>query len=119
MITVQIVHGKPKMGTDDFGKNMDKTWVSGCPGADNKKITNASESGYPVSIWFYGCPLSPKAKKPENTFMKFIEGNDSFYILQVAYHREVTMEDVPVAMEFLKKIRVCDTRLPDRPCTVR
>jgi hypothetical protein len=45
-----------------------------------------------------------------------IQGNDSFYIVQVAFKAWPSKEQITQWMSYLKDVAVCDTRLPDRPC---
>ena len=43
-------------------------------------------------------------------------GNDSFYIVQVAFKAWPSKEQITQWMRYLKDATVCDTRLPDRAC---
>ena len=57
--------------------------------------------------------------KPELTWMKAIQGRDSFYLVQKAYKFEPTAEQKKQWGAYLDSVGVCDTRLPERPCGVR
>ena len=61
-------------------------------------------------------PLNKATGKPEITWFKAIQGNDSFYIVQVAFKAWPSKEQITQWMRYLKDATVCDTRLPDRAC---
>jgi hypothetical protein len=67
-------------------------------------------------VWLQNCPLNKATGKPEITWFKAIQGNDSFYIVQVAFKAWPSKEQITQWMGYLKDVAVCDTRLPDRPC---
>jgi hypothetical protein len=67
-------------------------------------------------VWYENCPLNTATGKPEFTWFKAIEGNDSFYLVQVALNVQPSDEVSTLWMDYLKKVRICDTRLPDRAC---
>jgi len=48
--------------------------------------------------------------------MKAIEGNDSFYLVQVAFRYEPTEADIIRWMNYLRDVQVCDSRLPGQAC---
>ena len=52
----------------------------------------------------------------EITWFKAIQGNDSFYVAQVAFKAWPSKEQVTQWMRYLKDVTGCDTRLPDRAC---
>jgi hypothetical protein len=62
------------------------------------------------------CSLNTATGDPEFAWFKGIEGNDSFYLIQVARKVQPTHELSTRWMDYLKRVRVCDTRLPDRTC---
>jgi hypothetical protein len=45
-------------------------------------------------------------------------GRDSFYLVQKAFKFEPSAEQGRIWGGFLDSARVCDTRLPDRPCNL-
>jgi hypothetical protein len=67
-------------------------------------------------LWQLSCPLNPSTQKVEYTYLKAIQGNDSFYLVQVAFRYEPSDEDVTQWMQYLKQVQVCDTRIPERAC---
>jgi hypothetical protein len=62
------------------------------------------------------CSLNTATGKPEFTWFKAIQGNDSFYRVQVSLKVQPSEEVSVRWMDYLKRVRVCDTRLPDRAC---
>ena len=70
----------------------------------------------PSLVWLQDCPLNKATGKPEITWFKAIAGNDSFYVVQVAFKAWPSKELIAQWMHYLKDVRVCDTRLPERPC---
>jgi hypothetical protein len=67
-------------------------------------------------VWLQNCPLNKATGKPEITWFKAIAGNDSFYVVQVAFKAWPSKELIAQWMHYLKDVRVCDTRLPERAC---
>jgi hypothetical protein len=51
-----------------------------------------------------------------NHRFKAIQGNDSFYVAQVAFKAWPSKEQLTQWMRYLQDVTVCDTRLPDRAC---
>jgi hypothetical protein len=96
MITVQVFYAL-KATPDQFGQGR--------------------ENGYPSMVWLQNCPLNKATGKPEITWFKAIEGNDSFYVVQLAFKAWPSKEQITQWMHYLRDVVVCDTRLPDRACT--
>ena len=116
MITVQVFHGLGKVPADDFAGRILSLWKPACPGGDGTKIKSDIENGYSFSLWLLTCPLNPKTAKPENMWLKVIQGRDSLYAVQYAYRKELVKELIGPATNYLKGAMVCDTRLMDRVC---
>jgi len=55
-------------------------------------------------------------EKPEYTWFKAIQGNDSFYVVQKAFKFNPSEEQITQWTAFFRSIKVCDSRLKDRPC---
>ena len=116
MVTVQIFHGL-KVMPDAFMRDLEKRWVASCPGAvPAHTIANVVENGYPSLVWLLDCPKNPATGKPEITWFKAVQGNDSFYVVQKAFKFAPSKEQVTQWVGYLKAAHVCDSRLPDRPC---
>ena len=116
MVTVQIFHGL-KVTPDAFMRDLEKRWVASCPGAvPAHTIANVVENGYSSLVWLLDCPKNPATGKPEITWFKAVQGNDSFYVVQKAFKFAPSKEQVTQWVGYLKAAHVCDSRLPDRPC---
>lgn len=116
MLTSQIFFGLKTATPAAFQARMQQTWAASCKGAEFAPVASGQENGYPFTVWVQGCPLNTATGKPENTWFKAIQGNDSFYVVQRAYKFSPSKEQVTAAMLHLREVKVCDSRLPDRPC---
>jgi hypothetical protein len=116
MVTVQIFLGMKGVTPEQFKARMEKLWSGACANAISLPVANVVENGYPVNVWHMTCPLNAQTGKTEITFFKAIQGNDSFYVVQKAFKFEPTKEQVVTWTTYLKKISVCDSRLPERRC---
>jgi len=116
MVTVQIFY-HVKMAPDAFMQDLAKRWMASCPGSpDAHTIANVVENGYPSLVWLLDCPKNPATGKPEITWFKAVQGNDSFYVVQKAFKFGPSKEQITRWVAYLKSVHVCDSRLADRPC---
>jgi hypothetical protein len=116
MVTVQVFHNL-KVPPETFMRDLEKRWISACPDADKAQtIARGLENGYPTLVWLLNCPLNPATGKPEVTWFKALQGNDSFYVVQKAFKFAPPKEQIGRWVGYLKAVRVCDSRLPDRAC---
>jgi len=116
MVTVQIFYGL-KIAPEPFMRDLEARWRKGCPGAgDARPIANGVEGGYPALVWILDCPKNPATGKPELTWIKALQGNDSFYAVQKAFKFMPSKEQVVHWVKYLKAVRVCDSRLAERAC---
>jgi len=116
MITVQVFRNIKRGDPNQFAQGVRAMWLSACPGSEVIKIKDGAENGYPFAVWQFTCPNNPQTGKPENMYTKVIGANDALYSVQYAYRSELTKDVIPPTMAYLGSVRVCDTRLPDRPC---
>ena len=115
MVTVQIFFGL-KSPPQMFRARMGALWSKACPDSLTAPIAEGVEHGYPTEVWMQSCELNPQTKKPEHTFFKAIQGNDSLYVVQKAFKYEPSADEITKWTLYLKAITVCDSRLPDRAC---
>jgi hypothetical protein len=116
MVTVQIFFGL-KMPPEQFMRSLESRWRGACPGAgDAQPIVGSLENGYPSLLWILECPKNPATGKPELTWIKGVQGNDSFYVVQKAFKFMPNKEQITRWVEYLKAVRVCDSRLAERAC---
>jgi hypothetical protein len=62
------------------------------------------------------CPRNAQTGKPEITWFKALQGNDSFYVVQKAFKFDPPKEQIVQWTLWLKGVALCDTRLPERAC---
>jgi hypothetical protein len=117
MVTVQVFYGL-KVTPDQFKAGIEKELATACPRAESHPVAQGPENGYPSMVWLQNCPINKATGKPEITWFKAIQGNDSFYIVQVAFKARPSKQQITQWMGYLKDVTVCDTRLPDRACAV-
>jgi|KBSMisStaDraftv2_1062788.scaffolds.fasta_scaffold43714_5 hypothetical protein len=115
MVTIQTFFGM-KAAPEQFRDRLAKLWISSCSGGAARDVAKGPQNGYATLTWFLSCPLNPSTGKPEMTWVKGIQGNDSFYVVQKAFKFMPSNEQLAPWTEYLNKVQVCDTRLPDRPC---
>jgi hypothetical protein len=116
MVTVQIFYSLKGADPEAFAGKLAKQWLAACSGGAARKATSNVENGYKFSLWIYNCPRNPQTGKSENMWMKAVSGADSLYSVQYAYRREMSDELIAPAMEYLRRVIVCDTRRAERPC---
>jgi len=115
MVTVQVFYGL-KRTPEEFKAKMDELLTAACSGGESAPVAKGDENGYPALVWLQTCPLNKSTGKPEYTWIKAIQGNDSFYVAQVAFKAMPPKETITQWMQYLRAVAVCDTRLPDRSC---
>ena len=115
MVTVQIFFGL-KSGPEEFKSKVETGWARACRGSSAHAVAQGKENGYPFAVWLLACPLNKTTGKPEFTWFKAMQGNDSLYVVQVALKARPSEEATTRWMDYLRTVRVCDTRLPDRAC---
>ena len=116
MVTVQIYLGLTGVAPEQIKADRERVWFGACPKALSQPIASGVENGYAFAVWMLFCPLNGNTGKPETTWFKAIRGNDSIYVVQKAFKFEPSKEQVVEWTRYLKKVSVCDSRLPDRPC---
>jgi hypothetical protein len=115
MVTVQVFFGM-KNTPQQFRDRMTGLWRGICPEAGSGSTTNGVENGYPFALWLFTCPKNSATGKPENTWVKAIQGNDSFYVVQKAFKFDPSREQMVEWTRYLKTVSVCDSRIPERRC---
>ena len=116
MVTVQIFLNLRDVTPAQYRARIEKLWADACAGSEFSNVKDGVENGYATLTWLQKCPRNAQTGKPEMTWMKALQGRDSFYLVQKAYKFEPSAEQRKEWGGFLDSVRVCDTRLPDRPC---
>jgi len=117
MLTTQIFYGGVNQSPDAFASGMRRLWKKHCPRSLVSLGKSGKENGYSFEFWQQICNKNPKTNRPEVTFIKAIEGNDSFYVVQKAWKRLPTDEEIRNWSKNLRYAHVCDSRIPERKCS--
>jgi hypothetical protein len=115
MLTVQIFYGL-KATPEAFVDKLSNTWIASCADATSTPIAHGVENGYAAGLWLLNCPHNPATGKPEITWVKAVQGNDSLYVVQKAFKFAPSKEQVLQWTKYLRAVAVCDSRLADRAC---
>jgi hypothetical protein len=115
MLTVQIFFHS-KQAPQAFRERVAQGWVKSCKGGSAHKIAQGLENGYPFAVWMLACPRNAQTGKPEWTWFKAIQGNDSFYVVQKAFKFEPARLQIVEWTRYLKGVKVCDTRGIEHRC---
>jgi hypothetical protein len=116
MVTVQVFYRMKDVTPAAYRARIEKLWVDACPGATFAKVKEGTENLYPMASWSLTCPLNKATGKPEYTWMKGVQGRDSFYLVQKAFRSEPTPQQVKSVDALLAAAKVCDTRIPGQKC---
>ncbi len=116
MVTVQVYLGQNSLTPAQAQETLTNDWFNACENSETYPIADGQENGYDFALWQLYCPLNPATQLEEYTYMKAIAGNDSFYLVQVAFRYEPTEADVTQWMQYLKQVQVCDSRLAAQAC---
>ena len=92
MVTVQIFLNMRDVTPAQYRVRMQKLWGDACPGSAFSKVKEGIENGYATLTWLQKCPVNKQTGKPELTWMKAMQGKDSFYLVQKAYKFEPSAE---------------------------
>ncbi|MFT3895510.1 MAG: hypothetical protein QM730_28140 [Anaerolineales bacterium] len=116
MVTVQIYLGETNTTPTQAQDNMTQAWFNACENSETYPIADGDENGYPFVLWELYCPLNPSTQKEEYAFLKAMQGNDSFYLVQVAFRHEPSDDEITQWMQYLKGVQVCDSRIAEQAC---
>jgi hypothetical protein len=116
MLTMQTFFGLKAATPSKFRELMETQWKKSCNVSESYKVAETVERGYPIAVWYLSCDRNVQSGKPELTWFKAVQGNDSFYVVQKAFRFEPTNEQMKPWIEYLRDIRLCDTRIPSQAC---
>ena len=116
LVTVQIFLGMTGTTPEQYQENMTQSWFNACADSEAYPVASGDEKGYAFAVWQLYCPINPSTQKVEYAYMKAIQGNDSFYLVQVAFRHEPTADEVTEWVRYLREVQVCDSRIPERAC---
>ncbi len=116
MVTVQVYLGEKNTTPQQAQETMTNRWFGACENSETYPVADGVENGYNFVLWMLYCPLNSSTQKVEFTYLKAIQGNDSFYLVQVAFRYKPTEADITQWMNYLREVQVCDSRIPERAC---
>ncbi|RUL66560.1 hypothetical protein EKH79_01670 [Dyella dinghuensis] len=116
MVTTQVFFGVKDLSFQTYMSDMEKHWKDSCDETDSKLLRDGKENGYPFHLWMQTCSYNDSKKHPKITWFKFIQGNDSTYVAQYAFHVEPSKDQVIDTMHYLAETQACDTRRTESPC---
>ena len=116
MVTVQIFLNMRGVSPAQYRERIQNMWRQACDDSEFSVMKQGEEGGYPTLTWLSKCPHNNATGKPELTWMKAIQGRDSFYLVQKAYKFEPSAEQKATWGAYLDSVNVCDTRRPERNC---
>jgi hypothetical protein len=116
LITVQIFLGLTNTTPKQYQETLTQSWFDACSTSETYPVADGAENGYNFVLWQLYCPLNPATQKVEYAYLKAIQGNDSFYLVQVAFRYEPTEDDITQWIGYLKEAQVCDSRIPEQAC---
>jgi len=116
MITVEIFLGEKNTTPQQYEETLTERWFNACENSETYPVADGAENGYNFVLWQLYCPLNTATQKEEYTFLKAVQGNDSFYLVQVAFRHEPSDDEITRWMGYLKEIQVCDSRIAERAC---
>jgi hypothetical protein len=116
MVTVQVFLGKTDTTPEQAQNILTNDWFNACANSETYPVADGAENGYNFVLWQLYCPLNSATQKPELTYMKAIQGNDSLYLVQVAFRFEPSEADVTQWINYLKEVKVCDSRIAEQAC---
>lgn len=122
MITIQLFSAQNDHST--FYSNVESLVKQACRSGMTRVVASAKENGYPVQVFHLLCPTNLRNNLGEVTFIKTLEGNDKFYVVQKAWRTEkYELEELPISeeeivkwTEYLRSVSVCDSRIENRKC---
>jgi len=116
LITTEVFFGTKNLEPASFLSQMGERWLASCPGSRPDIIHTGQANGYAVSMLLLRCERVLTTDLPENTLVRAIAGNDSFYVVQYAFRSTLSPDKLSKATNFLASVNVCDTRSPSHPC---
>lgn len=118
MVSIQIFFGNKSMTPRQFYHWMQERSRKSCKDSEVSSVVEDSEDGYDFARFVWHCPLNPSTGKLERTFYKAIKGNEHFYIVTKAFKFDPSEDQIAKWDEYLRSVKVCDTRKSNRACTI-
>jgi hypothetical protein len=124
MVTVQIFKGRTDLNPKTFSESMAGLFQRGCDKVGAGKIGQRTVNGYASAQILIACTREAQSGRGSLTVVRSFAGNDSFYVVQMAWRTDpFALDAMPISREqfkeglsHLNKVVVCDTRGNGHPC---
>ena len=87
-----------------------------CPSATTSPITELTVSGRPAAQFRVDCPMNPRTGAPETFFLRAIGGARDMHVVQIAFRRRPTAQDVAFAQQHLAGVALCGPASTEPVC---
>lgn len=117
LVTLTVVDGTRDADLDKYTRNLRASLRQRCAvGGRVRTVGSERVSGLPARVLVVECSAYPGGK-PESHVQLNVAGREALYIFQrAAKVGRLDEKTVRAWGRFLRKLRVCDTRDPARPC---
>ena len=116
LITLQVFPGLGGTGPDAFLDRMAGAVAGECPGAEIGSVQPVGVGAYPSALFVVICPDSPRTEGIESFAAYAIGGLDRLYVVQYAWDRRPSPDDIAAAQMLFAGVLLCDTRRADASC---
>ena len=116
MVTQQVFVGRGGADPEVIQQKLLERWKTACAGGSGERLDGEALNGYRSSLWSFACPRNPATGKPEVVWIKVISGTDSGYVAQYAFRQIETPERRQLALDYIARVNLCDTRTAEHPC---
>ncbi len=116
MVATQVFYNLRDVPPAEYRSRHEKAEAANCPGVTFEKVKDGTENLYPVAVWMQKCPKSSETGKPQVSWLKAVQGRDSFYLVQRAFGFEPSAKQIKASTAFIDAAKVCDTRVPGQRC---
>jgi hypothetical protein len=87
-----------------------------CPAGRATPVNAAQDGPYVTAVAMMGCEASPRTGGTEVFVMRATSGREAMHVLQFAWTRDPSRDEVSAAMEVLSRALLCDTARAEAPC---
>lgn len=107
MLTAQILKGLGKATPAQWEAGMSRRWLGFCPTSRHVSIASGHEYGHAFSVFFLSCLKNPSTGLPEFTWVKAIQGEQDFFVVQRAFKTMPSNRKIVALSSHLKSALVC------------
>lgn len=109
MVTLQRFAGvAARRSAADYLEQIRVSLPSSCPGARTTPLAARQVDGRRAAAFRADCPRNPATSLPETFFMLAVEGAQDMHVVQVAFRRVPSEQDVVWAERHLDSVALCE-----------